>query len=171
MSEEIQNASVVVPRTIVWSIVLNGVLGFGMLIAILFCIGDIDTVLNAPYIYPYIEIFVQGTGNVGASTGMAVIIIVLAFCTTIAVLASSSRMTWAFARDRGLPGWQSLSKECLSRNFPLSTLLPISFPLTCSYLVSQRVIQDRFRTEFSPTKANPSPRCIPATRSLFIPST
>ena len=151
MSEEIQNASVIVPRAIVWSIVLNGILGFGMLIAVLFCIGDIDTVLNAPYIYPYIEIFVQGTGNVGASTGMAVIIIVLAICTTIAVLASSSRMTWAFARDRGLPGWWSLSKACLSRNFPFKH--PSNFLHSDLRSVNLRVLQDRFRTEFGPNQS------------------
>lgn len=123
MSEEIQNASVVVPQAMVWSIIINGVLGFSMLMAVLFSLGDIEAVLTAPYLYPFIQIFVQGTGHAGAATGIAVIIIVLAFCTTIAVLASSSRMTWAFARDRGLTGWQSLSKACISLNLPRYTAL------------------------------------------------
>jgi len=119
MSEEIQNASIIVPRTIVSSIIINGVLGFGMLMAVLFCLGNAEAVLNAPFLYPYIKIFVQGTGHVGASTGMAVIVVVLAFCNTIALLASSSRMTWAFARDRGLPGWHTLSKVHPSNSIPV----------------------------------------------------
>ena len=142
MSEEIQNASINIPRVLVWSLVVNGVLGFGMLMAVLFCLSDINKVLTTPYIYPFIEILVQGTGNIGASTGMAVIVIMLAICSTIAVLASSSRMTWAFARDRGLPGWQTLSKVCLSKTLPLNTILSISFPLVSSYLASLRAIRD-----------------------------
>lgn len=45
MSEEIENAALNVPRAILTTILLNGVTGFAMVLAILFCLGDIETVL------------------------------------------------------------------------------------------------------------------------------
>lgn len=110
MSEEIQNASTVVPRSMMTSIMLNGTLGFGMLIATLFCLVDIEAVLQTRTGYPFIEIFYLATGSIGGSTAMASVISLLGICSTIGLLASSSRLTWAFARDRGLPGWRILSK-------------------------------------------------------------
>lgn len=89
-------------------VMINGTLGFGMLLTILFCLGNVSD--PSPYIYPFIEIFVESTSSVHGSTAMAALIVFMAFCTTIGILASSSRMTWSFARDRGLPGWQFLSK-------------------------------------------------------------
>ncbi|KAF6231189.1 hypothetical protein HO173_010521 [Letharia columbiana] len=59
LSEEIQNAAVVVPKAIVFSIVLNGLLGFGIALALLFCIGDIDAALHTNTGYLFIEIFNQ----------------------------------------------------------------------------------------------------------------
>ena len=112
MSEEIANASTNVPRSMIVSILLNGTLGFAMLIAVLFCSGDVtaESIVETPTGYPFIAIFVQATRSVGGSTGMAIIIVVLGICATIAFVASSSRMTWSFARDHGLPFWRSLSK-------------------------------------------------------------
>ncbi|KAI4232758.1 MAG: hypothetical protein L6R40_007304 [Gallowayella cf. fulva] len=110
MSEEIANASTNVPRSMLVSILLNGVLGFSMLIAVLFCIGDIEGIIETPTGYPFIAIFVQATQSVGGSTGMATVIVILGICATIAFVASASRMTWSFARDHGLPFWYYLSK-------------------------------------------------------------
>lgn len=92
------------------SILLNGVLGFGMLVGVLFCIGNLDDALDTPTGYPFMEIFLQGIGSRKGSAAMISIIIILGVCATIALLASSSRLTWSFARDRGLPGWQYLSR-------------------------------------------------------------
>ena len=43
--EEIKNASTVVPKSIVISILLHGTLGFVMLIAYLFCMEDLEQVI------------------------------------------------------------------------------------------------------------------------------
>ncbi|KAL8726984.1 MAG: hypothetical protein Q9166_006347 [cf. Caloplaca sp. 2 TL-2023] len=111
MSEEIANASTNVPRSMIVSILLNGVLGFSMLIAVLFCIGNITELIETPTGYPFIAIFVQATQSIGGSTTMAAVIVLLGICATIAFVASASRMTWSFARDHGLPFWQYLSKK------------------------------------------------------------
>ena len=108
MSEEIHNPSIVVPRSIILSIILNGSMGFAMIIAVLFCIGDIDAALSTNTGYPFMEIFLQATNSVAGSAAMAAIITVLALCATVGLLASTSRMFWSFSRDRGLPGWRAL---------------------------------------------------------------
>ena len=110
MSEEIQNAAVTVPQAMLLSISINGLLGFGMLLATLFCLGNVKEVLAFPY--PFMAMFQQAVGSVKGALAMASIIVILTLFTLIAVVASASRMTWPFARDRGLPGWYFLSKVC-----------------------------------------------------------
>ena len=110
MCEEIANASTVVPWTMVSSIAINGTLGFGMLIAVLFCIGNVDNALNSPTGYPFIEIFAQATNSIASATAMTAFIIALIICAGISLLAATSRMTWAFARDLGMPGSRWIGK-------------------------------------------------------------
>ena len=110
MSEETFNAAVIVPQSIVWSVVFNGVVGLAMYIAILFCAGDLDAAINTEYKYLFIEIVLQATKSI---IGTAIIVGLLIFIDlglVIGVLAASSRMLWAFARDRGIPGWRLISK-------------------------------------------------------------
>lgn len=45
MSEEIENAALNVPRAILTTMILNGVTGFAMVLGVLFCLGDVDSVL------------------------------------------------------------------------------------------------------------------------------
>ena len=45
MAEEIEDAALNVPRAIFTTMILNGALGFGMLLALLFCLGDINDAL------------------------------------------------------------------------------------------------------------------------------
>lgn len=42
MSEEIQSAPLVVPRALMYTVLINGALALGMAIAMVFCISDLD---------------------------------------------------------------------------------------------------------------------------------
>ena len=108
MSEEIQNAALVVPRSIMISIFINGALGFAVLLVTLFSLNDVEKALNTPTDYPYMQVFLDSTGSVAGATAMASIITFMAFSANIGILATASRMCWSFCRDRGLPGWQFL---------------------------------------------------------------
>ena len=110
MCEEIRHASTVVPQRMIASLLINRVLAFGMLVSVLFCMGDFTAALQTPTEYLFIKIFTQATAFKAGATVMTSIIIILAFCAIIAALAGSSRMTWSFARNRGLLGWRYLSK-------------------------------------------------------------
>lgn len=119
MSEEIGNPAVTVPRSIMVSIILNGALGFAILLATLFGIVDLEAVLNSPTDIPYIEVFVQATGSISAATAMASIVTALAIAATIGFVATSSRMMWSFARDQGLPFSNFLSKVEKRTSIPI----------------------------------------------------
>lgn len=106
MAEEVANASRAIPRAIMLSIVINGTLGFGMLIAVLFCMGDLEVALNSNTGYPYIEIFYQATNSVPGTLAMVSVNLIISVCSVIGMLAATSRQFWSFARDRGIPGWR-----------------------------------------------------------------
>lgn len=108
MSEEIQNAALVVPRSIMISIFINGALGFAVLLATLFNLNNIEKALKTPTTYPFMQVFLDSIGSVAGATAMVSIITALLFLNNIGILATASRMCWSFCRDRGLPGWQSL---------------------------------------------------------------
>ncbi|GAB1208639.1 hypothetical protein APSETT445_007390 [Aspergillus pseudonomiae] len=119
MSEEITNAPVAVPRSIMLSVLINGTLGFSMLIAMLFCLGDIEAALESPTGYPFMAIFLQATQSVAGTATMGSIITTMGICTSVGMLASTSRQFWSFARDRGIPGWRLWSKVTPESAIPI----------------------------------------------------
>ncbi|KAL3482413.1 amino acid/polyamine transporter I [Aspergillus californicus] len=123
MSEEIENARVVVPRSILLSVLINGMLGFGMLIALLFCLGDLDTALASPTGYPFMEIFRNGTGSVGGAAAMSAIVIVVCTCSSTGMMAATSRQFWSFSRDRGVPGWKLWSQVSPTTAIPVYAVI------------------------------------------------
>lgn len=106
MAEEIHNAAVILPRAIMLSALINGVLGFSMLIAVLFCMGNIEEALASPTGYPFIEIFAHATGSIAGAAVMSTIVLIISIFGVMGILAALSRQIWSFARDRAVPGWR-----------------------------------------------------------------
>ncbi|KAK5119365.1 hypothetical protein LTR85_007721 [Meristemomyces frigidus] len=103
MSEECSNPRTTIPWALVASITINGVLGFGMLIALLYCQGDISKNLSSSTGFPFIEAFLQSLRSVPWATAWTSLLLVLLIFANVAVMAATSRTTYAFARDNGLP--------------------------------------------------------------------
>lgn len=140
MSEEITNAPVAVPRSIMLSVLINGPLGFSMLIAMLFCLGDIEAALVSPTGYPFMAIFLQATHSVAGTATMGAIITTMGICTSVGMLASTSRQFWSFARDRGIPGWRLWSRVCIPCIFlPPSSPPPTQKSITDIHLGDPRI--------------------------------
>ncbi len=99
-AEEVEDASLVVPRCMWWSYLLNVFMGIIMLITMLFCIGDLNDAINSTA--PYLNLF-NNTGSVGVSMTLTVILFLLIFSGNITALATTSREAWAFSRDQGFP--------------------------------------------------------------------
>ncbi|ANB14005.1 Hnm1p [Sugiyamaella lignohabitans] len=104
MGEEMENASRDIARAVVLSVVVGFVTGFAFVLALLFCIRDLDTVAATATGVPLLEIFFQSTNNskAGASC-LLVIIMVCQFLASNGLLTEGSRSVYAFARDGAFP--------------------------------------------------------------------
>jgi choline transport protein len=96
MAEELQDASRSLPLAMVWTAIVNGAMGFVMIVTFCMTIGDVDTALASPTGYAFIEVFCNAThSKAGTSVMVALFIIMLLFgCVTN--FATSSRQLWAF---------------------------------------------------------------------------
>lgn len=102
-AEEIKDASLILPRSIMASLFLNGALGFIMLVTYCFCLGNVEEILGTPTGYPFIQVFYNVTNSHGGASAMTAILISLTVCGCISNVATASRQLFAFARDGGLP--------------------------------------------------------------------
>lgn len=119
LSEEVEDAGLTVPRSIVYSYLANSAMGFVMLITMMFCMGDLTDAINEGS--PFISAFSQ-TGTAGA-TGLTLILFVLLVAGNNTCTTTESRQMWAFARDRGLPFSTWLSKIDSRWNVPLNCII------------------------------------------------
>ncbi|KAJ8123102.1 hypothetical protein ONZ43_g868 [Nemania bipapillata] len=105
MSEEIHSASLVVPRALMSTIMINGVLAFAALVGFLFCVSDLEAAVEASsrVYYPFLEVFQSSVGSTLGACIMASILFVLGFASSVSLYAAASRMMWSFSRDRGIP--------------------------------------------------------------------
>ena len=133
MSEETRDASITLPKAIMWSVALNAGLAFIMAITLCFTLGDVDSLFESVTRQPFIQIFFNATSSYGGTNAMvSVVIIMLAAC-CVSEVATASRQLWSFARDRGLPfsSWLALVNPKL--NIPLQA---VSISLIVSSLLS-----------------------------------
>jgi choline transport protein len=103
MSEEIKDASLVLPRAIMWAAGINGTMGFIMIITFCFCLGSVLDIVGSPTGYPFIQVFYNVTNSNAGASIMTAILIVNITSACISTVATVSRQTWSFARDKGLP--------------------------------------------------------------------
>jgi choline transport protein len=94
-------------------IAINGTLGFVMVITVLLRLGDVDAVLAENPAFPFMAIFHQAVQSRAGAAVMASIVMLLTISANVGFSASTSRICWAFARDKGIPGWRQLSKVSL----------------------------------------------------------
>ncbi|KAJ4987854.1 amino acid permease [Stagonosporopsis vannaccii] len=127
MSEEVKNASTDVPRSMLLSLGINGTLAVGLLLAVLFSATDLEQLLTEESsLSPFIRIFQRSVGSDVGATIMVCIIIALEFCSAMGCLAAASRMTWSFARDRGLPFSRALSMIDKRTTIPVVAILVVT---------------------------------------------
>lgn len=71
------------------------------IIALLFAIADIDTVVSSPL--PIVQILSDSFGLRGATAAFVFNLLILSFA-CIGIVCASSRAVWSMSRDRGFPG-------------------------------------------------------------------
>ncbi|ATY60721.1 GABA permease [Cordyceps militaris] len=109
LAEEIQKPSIYIPRAMISGMLINGVLGLAMLIAVCFSLVNLP---DGPpqFIFPMLDIFYAVTKSVPAAAAMGSVIASMGIFALIGLFVSASRVLWSFARDHGVPGWRTVSK-------------------------------------------------------------
>jgi choline transport protein len=103
LSEEMDNPSRNVPLAMVGSVFVNGILGLGYCLMLLFSLGDLDDLLTSATGFPFIQLYLNVTKSTAGATIMTLIVCLIAVAANSAGLTSTSRTAWAFARDSALP--------------------------------------------------------------------
>ncbi|KAJ5806349.1 uncharacterized protein N7503_003951 [Penicillium pulvis] len=145
MAEEVANAATVIPQAIITGMTLNSLLGFSMMLTILFCLGDVKSVLDSATGFPFIQIFYNSTNSYAGASVMTALIIVLTMACSIGITATASRMTWSFARDHGFPFSHYLKKVNKRTQVPLvsvSVVCGLACALTLIYIGSTTAFND-----------------------------
>lgn len=89
-----------------------------MMIATLYCMGDLDAALAENPHYPFMAIFRNAVKSTAGAAIMSSIVIIMLFVAATGVMASTSRVFWALSRDHALPGWSFLKKTSPRTNIP-----------------------------------------------------
>lgn len=131
MSDEVKRARIRVPRSMIFSVVVNATMQFLYMITVLFCIGDVDRVSAAPL--PIIEVYYQATGSRAATNLFVFMFIFIIFVSFFNVFASVSRLAWAFSRDDGLPFSHFFAKVHPKFRMPINALCLVA---TCLFLLA-----------------------------------
>jgi choline transport protein len=145
LAEEVSNAAVNIPKAIIGAMLINGAVGFAMMVTILYCLGDVESVLNTRTEFPFIQIFSNSVGNIAGATVMAAVVLTLTWACAIGITTTASRMTWSFARDNGLPMSRLLSKVSPRTKVPVWATLAvtaIAALLTLIYIGSSAAFND-----------------------------
>lgn len=103
ISEEVRDATLWVPYMMMGALVLNGALGFVMIITFSFVVQDIPTqILQSESPFPWIGVFATATSTPWA-LAMASFIVLINFSACINAIMAASRQIWSLARDEGVP--------------------------------------------------------------------
>lgn len=103
LAEEIDFPARNVPIAMVGSVVVNGLIGLVYCLILLFCLGDLDSLLTSPTGFPFIQLFQNATNSTAGTTVITLVISATAVMANSAGLTSTSRTAWSFARDNALP--------------------------------------------------------------------
>lgn len=103
LSEETNDAAKQCPRAMFLSIFIGFFTGLGFMLALLFCVQDLDAVIESPHGLPLLEIFYQATSNKAGAICLLMISFGCQVFTNISLLTEGSRAVYAFARDGAFP--------------------------------------------------------------------
>lgn len=126
IAEEIPRPGKNIPLAMNLTMLIGFLTALPMSLALMFGMTDIDAVLSSKLANA--QIFYQITGSKAIVTFMMSWIILVYFMSLTSQWVTAGRMTWAFARDRGVPYSEFFSTVSPSRGFPVrATILSICF--------------------------------------------
>ncbi|KIW62116.1 hypothetical protein PV05_02163 [Exophiala xenobiotica] len=119
--EELNNPVVEGPRIMIACVLIGVVTGFVYLSVLLFVSKDLDNVISSAA-GPMLQIFYDATNNKAGSICLLMFPLVCLLFAGVSIMTTSSRMVYAFARDRGLPASKFFAKVDKRLDVPLNAL-------------------------------------------------
>ncbi|CAG9953791.1 unnamed protein product [Clonostachys rosea f. rosea IK726] len=101
LAEEVENPRRQVPRAIVLTVIVGFVTAFAYIIVLLYSVADFDELIAKEGYLPF-ELNRQAFRSDTAAIAVLLAVICLGFFILLAIFQTSSRVTWSFARDKGL---------------------------------------------------------------------
>ncbi|KAI5362443.1 Putative amino acid/polyamine transporter I [Septoria linicola] len=134
MSEEVSDAGLSVPRSMMWTFYINGSTGLVFLVAILFAIPSVEEALNHLTGYPFLYIFQLAMPDTNIGTNILTVITIWGLLVgNVSFTASCARQAWSLARDRGLPFHAWISRMDTRVHVPVNATV---LTLICTILLS-----------------------------------
>ncbi|KAF2094128.1 amino acid permease [Rhizodiscina lignyota] len=121
MIEEIPQPTIEGPKIMIFCVGIGLFTGFVFLSVLLFVLKDVNNVIDSAA-GPVLQIFYDATGNKAGSICLLMFPLVCLLFATTSIMTTSSRMTYAFARDGGLPFSKFFAKVHPKLNVPLNAL-------------------------------------------------
>ncbi|KAJ5113501.1 hypothetical protein N7456_002035 [Penicillium angulare] len=108
MVEEIPAPRKNAPKVIYFAVLSGAVSGFILMMVCLFCIQEVNSVVNSASGLPFLDLVQQTVGTNGAAVLIA-LFVANGLGQSVSIVTTASRLTWGFARDGGLPFGRYLS--------------------------------------------------------------
>ncbi|KAK7222318.1 hypothetical protein V2G26_010321 [Clonostachys chloroleuca] len=134
-SEEIEKANVMVPRAMALQAISSALMTLPFIIAVLFCIGDIDAVLASPIglMSPFTQILINSTSSIPAGIILNMIGTTVAWLAGCDLTGATSRAIWSMARDKAIPEYFAHLHPTL--NVPIRAMLLPIVPSLLVYMI------------------------------------
>ncbi|KAL5521896.1 TPO5_1 [Sanghuangporus sanghuang] len=121
MTEETHNAAMAGSLGIVIAIGVSAVLGWFLILGLLFSMQDYDATIGSDTGQPVAQIFLDCVGDKGAIVLMVIVIGAMFMCGLFSI-TSNSRMMYAFSRDGALPGYKFFHHVSARTKSPVRTV-------------------------------------------------
>lgn len=102
LAEEIPRPRKNIPRVMWLSVVMGSITGFIFMVVCLFCIQNMETVVDPSTGLPFMDLLAETLGLEGGTVLLSLFIF-NGMGQAVSILTTASRLTWGFARDGGFP--------------------------------------------------------------------
>ncbi|KUL86834.1 hypothetical protein ZTR_04884 [Talaromyces verruculosus] len=116
--QEVSNPGKHIPQVMIMTMIIGMITVFPFTLALLFSSHELDAVANS--FLPILEFYHQATGNRSATAFFTFWLLWNYFGATVSCIATTGRLTWAFARDNGLPASSWFAKVHAKQEMPLN---------------------------------------------------
>lgn len=131
LSEEMQNPGRGVPLAMMITVVIGTIAGLLTIIPLLFCLGDLESLLGTATGSPFLQLAYNSTGSKAGAIVIAFLPTSCALIAAITMLLANSRTLYAISRDGGF-----IAPKFFQRLSPLGGGVPVNAIILCAIVES-----------------------------------